>query len=125
MKEIIIDALKKTVRDRYLTIVLISTLLLSIIFAIIIGLSIHPSELQLVSHYSAFGVTHIYRDQWYYLIVFLLFEPLAALIQSVISIKLFLIKGHSIAIMYAWIGFSVVLIGMVTAMAVLNVWNPI
>jgi hypothetical protein len=100
-------------------------LMLSVVAAIVIGLSIHSSELQLVSHYSAFGITHLYRDQWFYLSVFVVFEIVVAILHSIISIKLLIAKGRSLAVLFAWSGVGVVLLGWITAVAVLNVWTPL
>jgi len=123
MKTIIKESLKKLITDRYLMALLFFLLLLAIILSIVVGFSIHPSELQLVSHYSVFGVTHYYRDQWLYLIVFVLFELIAAILHIILSIKLFIIKGRPLAAMFAWFGIGIVVLGWLTALAVLNVWK--
>jgi hypothetical protein len=125
MKDTIKKSLKALVTDRYLLILLSVLALLALGFAIAIGLSIHSSDLQLVSHYTAFGMTHLYRDQWYYLVVFVLFELIVAILHIVISIKLLVIKGHSLAVAVAWYGVAVVVIGWIIALAVLNVWTPL
>jgi len=125
MKNIIKKSLQQLLADRLLFAVLILLLLVSIISSIIVGLSIHFSELQLVSHYSAYGVTHLYRDQWFYLIVFVAFELVTAILHIIISIKLLLVKDRSIAIMFAWIGVGVVLFGLIVALSILNVWKPL
>jgi hypothetical protein len=125
MKTIIKESLKKLFEDKYLFILSIVMLLTSIIFAIIISASVHPSELQLVSHYSAYGVTHLYRDQWFYLYSFVVFDIVVALLHILISIKLLIVKGHSFAITYAWIGMGVLVIGLITALSVLNIWKPV
>jgi len=125
MKTIIKESFKKLIADRYLLILIAVIILLAISLSVAIGLSIHPSELQLVSHYSAFGITHLYRDQWFYLLVFIAFELIVAAMHSVISVKLLVTKGHSIAVVFAWFGISILLLGWVTASAVLNIWTPL
>lgn len=125
MKEIILKSLKQLIADRYLLALVLIMLLLALVSAIVIGFSVHPSELQLVSHYSAFGVTHFYRDQWFYLFVFIAFGPLLAILHSIIAIKLLIVKGHAIAIMFTWFAIGILFIGWTTALAVLNVWTPI
>lgn len=125
MKEKIIKSLKDLVADRYLLALISAMLLLSIIAAIAIGFSIHPSELQLVSHYSAFGVTHFYRDQWFYLFVFVAFVLVVAIIHAIIAIKLLITKGHPIAIMFTWFSIGIMFLGWAMALALLNVWMPL
>lgn len=120
MKETIIKSLKQLVADRYLLVLLSSLILLAIIFAINIGLSIHPSERQLISNYSGFGVTHFYLGQWFYLFVFLFFGISVAILHSIIAIKLLVVKGRSLATMFAWLGIGVVLLGWVVALKILD-----
>ena len=125
MKEIITKSLKELVADRYLLVLVSFLLLLSLIATISIGLSIKPSELQLVSHYSAFGITHLYRDQWFYLFVFVIFELIVAIIHSIVAVKLLVVKGRPLAIMFTWLGVGIVIMGWITSLAVLNVWIPL
>ena len=99
--------------------------LLSVVCAVTLALSIKPSELQLVSHYSSFGITHLYRDQWYYLLTFVVFGLVVAALHTAISIKISVERGRSVALMYAWVGLGIIILGWVTAFAVLNVWEPL
>lgn len=125
MKKVIQQSLQLLITDRYLLVLCSSLLLLAVGFATFVGFSVHPSEIQLVSHYSAFGVTHLYRDQWYYLLTFGAFGLFVALIHIILAIKLFMVKGHSLAIMFVWLGVAVVLLAWVTTSAVINVWTPL
>jgi len=122
MKKVIKDSLKLLVADRYLLILSAVIALLAISFAIYIGVSVHPSELQLVSHCSAFGITHLYRDQWYYLLSFGAFGLFAAAIHIALAVKLLIIKGHSLAILFAWLGFAIIILAWATAYAVINIY---
>jgi hypothetical protein len=125
MKKTIQEGFKLFITDRYLIVLSGSLLLLALMFAVYVGFSVHPSELQLVSHYSAFGVTHLYRDQWYYLLTFGFFGLLAAAFHVVIAGKLYMVKGHSLAILFVWFGIAIVVLAWMTAIAVINVWTPI
>jgi len=120
MKTVIKESLKKLIDDRYLLVLVILMISLAIGLSVLIGLSISPSERQLVSHYSAFGITHFYFDQWFYLLTFVVFELAVAALHSIISIKLLIIKGHSLAIMFAWFGIAIILMGWVTASTILG-----
>jgi len=124
MKEILKNSFTELISDRYLVILLSSMIVFAIVSSIIIGLSIHPSEFQLVSHYSAYGISHYYRDQWYYLFVFVFFVIFAALIHIAISVKLLLAKGRSIAILFAWSGIGVIALCLAMALTLINAWNP-
>lgn len=120
MKEIIQKSLKEFIADRYLLILVSLSIIVALTFAITVGISIHPSERQLISHYSAFGITHFYFDQWFYLLVFVFFGLNAAIMHAVISVKLLIVKGHSLAIMYAWLGLVIVLFGWIMASKILD-----
>ena len=120
MKTIILKSLKQLIADRYLLVLLSFLILLALSFSIIIGLSIHPSYTRQVSHYSAFGITHFYFDQWFYLLSFVLFGIVTAVLHVIISIKLLVVKSRSFAIMFAWFGIGIILLGWVTALTLLN-----
>ena len=124
MKTAIQHSLKQLLADQYLLILSCALILLSIACAIYIGLMVKPSDLQLVSHYSAFGVTHLYRDLWFYLLSFGGFAFVAAVLHVIIGIKLMILKGHSLAILFVWLGIAVVLLSWIIAMSVLNIWSP-
>jgi hypothetical protein len=111
MKRIIKDSLKQLISDRYLLSLLVLMILLALGTSILIGLSIHSSERQLVSHYSAFGITHFYFDKWFYSFVFIAFQLLVAALHSIVSVKLLLTKGRSMAILFAWLGIGIILVG--------------
>ena len=84
------------------------------------GLSIQPSERQLISHYSTFGIRHLYLDQWSYRLSFVFFEIIVLISHVIISIKLLTIKGHPMAIMYAWFGIGIMLLGLAMSNAILS-----
>jgi len=122
-KEIIVKSLKSLVADRYLLILVSTLFLVAIIFAVTTSLAIHQSEIQLVSHYSSFGITHIYRDQWFYLISFVLSGIIFTILHIIIAIKLLVVKGRLFAVMFTWLGIGILILGCwTTAMTVINIW---
>ncbi len=125
LKNNFIQSLKELVTNRYLTVLSSVIIVLSIAFAIYIFVSVRPSDLQLVTHYTAFGVTHLYRDQWFYLLSFAAFAVLTAFLHVAIAIKLYITKGHPLAIMFAWFGIGVIVFAWVTAASIINVWSPL
>jgi hypothetical protein len=125
MKKLIQESFALLITNRYLVVLSSTLVLLAIGFAIYIGINVRPSELQLVSHYSAFGVTHLYRDQWFYLLTFGVFGIFAAVMHVILAAKLFMVKGPSLAIMFAWMGVAIILLAWATAYSVINVWSPV
>jgi hypothetical protein len=123
MKNTIKSSFTSLVADRYLLVLSSILALLALSFAAFIALSVHPSDLQLVSHCSAFGLTHLYRDQWYYLLSFGFFGLFAATLHIILSVKIMMTKGHSLAILFAWLGIAIVVLAWITAYAIINILN--
>lgn len=119
------DSLKELITNRYLTVLAVITLVLTVIFVTYILLAVRPSELQLVTHYTAYGVTHLYRNQWFYLLSFAAFGILVALFHIALAIKLYVTKGHPLAIMFAWLGIGIIVFAWITSASIINVWSPI
>jgi hypothetical protein len=121
MKSSIIQLAKQVSLDRPFMMALITLTLVSLIFCGYVAFNLHPSELQVVTHYSAFGATNFYRDKWYYLIGFILFGLLNVGVYGALACKLFLHKGRSIAIPFAWLGVVVAIVAMAVLYQVLKV----
>lgn len=125
LKNTIITSLKELFTNRHLTTLSIILVALSIGFIVYIALTVHPSELQLVTHYTAFGVTHLYRNQWFYLLGFIVFAVLVTVFHIALAIKIYVLKGHPLAIVFLWSGIALILLAWITAIAILNVWSPV
>ncbi len=119
------QSFKELITNRYLTVLSIVTVLLMLSFVAYIFLTVRPSDLQLVTHYTAYGVTHLYRDQWFYLLSFALFGLLVTAIHLGLAIKLYITKGHPLAIMFAWLGIGIIVLAWVTSASIINVWSPV
>jgi len=125
LKDTITHSFKELITNRYLTVLAAVTIILAIAFAIYIGFVVRPSELQLVTHYTAYGVTHLYRDQWFYLLSFGAFAIIIAFINIAMALKVFLTKGHPLAIMFAWFGIGIMVFAWLTSFSIINVWSPL
>jgi hypothetical protein len=121
---IIKESIKTYASNRYLLLLSVSLVLLAIGFLVYLGFNVRPSELQLVSHYSAFGTTHLYRDQWYYLLNFGVFAIFMAVMHIILTVKLYILKGSPLAIAFAWLGIVIMLLAWFATYAVINVWSP-
>lgn len=125
MQHSIKTAFKELITNRYLTVLCSVLTVLAVLFILYLSIAVRPSELQLVTHYTAYGVTHLYRDQWLYLFTFALFAVLVAFFHSALAIKLYITKGHPLAIMLAWLGIGIIVFAWITAIALINVWSPV
>ncbi|MCA9334834.1 hypothetical protein KC953_01700 [Candidatus Saccharibacteria bacterium] len=108
IKQQFIDSVKAIVKDRYIVVLLTVFLLLCMLTIVLLLFQIHPSDLQVVVHYTGFGPTQFYRDQWYYLISFVAFVVVMAIVHSVTSYKLLQRKGRDFAAAFIW--FSIILV---------------
>lgn len=121
LKNTFITSLKELITNRYLTVLSSILVLLAIAFVIYIIFAVRPSELQQVTHYTAFGVTHLYRDQWFYLLSFGAFAVLVAFLHVAIAIKLYITKGHPLAITFAWLGIGILIFAWITSFWLINI----
>lgn len=125
MQHTIKTAFKELITNRYLTVLSGVLIVLAIAFVIYISIAVRPSELQLVTHYTAFGVTHLYRDQWFYLFTFGAFAVMVAFFHISLAIKVYITKGHPLAIMVAWLGIGILVFAWIAALSLINVWSPV
>ena len=125
LKTNFVQSIKELVTNRYLTTLSIILVLLAAAFILYIFLTVHPSDLQLVTHYTAFGVTHLYRDQWVYLLTFVGFAVLVTFFHIAMAIKIYVTKGHPLAIMFLWLGIGMIVFAWITAISIINVWSPV
>ena len=96
MKTTVINVSKQILADRPFLLALIALVFFSLAFCLYVTVSLHPSELQVVTHYSAFGTTNFYRDKWFYLAGFIVFGFLNMLIYG------------ALAIPFAWLGVVII-----------------
>lgn len=101
---------KHAMGDRPLVISWLALLMASIVISVIFALQIHTSELNIPTRYTAFGVgiTHIYNDNWYYLLNFIIFIIASLIIHTFIALKLFSQRGTVLARLF--IQASIVLV---------------
>ena len=120
-----IQSIKQLLTNRYLTILSGVTIFLALSLTIFILVRVHPSDLQLVTHYTAFGVTHLYRDQWFYLLNFIGFAVIVAFVNIAITIRIYLLKGHPLSVLFAWFGIGLLVFTWIVALSIINVWSPV
>jgi hypothetical protein len=86
-----------------------------------IGLTVHPSELQVVVHYTSFGSTNFYRDKWYYLLTFAIFVVFVAVVHTGLTYRLLQTKGRQLAVAFTWLGILMLLIATALFYQVLKI----
>jgi hypothetical protein len=79
---------------------------------IYISTTIHASEIVIFTHYSAFGVTHIYRDSWVYLLSFIFFIVIATVFAAIICVKLLRQEREPLALTYGWLTIGMIALAL-------------
>lgn len=126
IRNIIKTAVKDLLSQRILAVLAGVTFLIAIAFIIYIIATVHPSEVPLVTHYTAFGPAHIYRDQWYYLLITLIaFALIVAIAHVALTVKAYQTKGRHMALFVAWMGIGILIFAWVIAASIINVWSPV
>lgn len=120
MKQRITQAAHPLVSDRGILGLLLFFIVAVVVSSIFLAVTIQPSELQVVTHYSSFGTTNFYRDKWYYLLNFIGFLLVFAVVHVVLVRKLLLQIDRQLAVAYAWFGIAVVGIATLVAHQILR-----
>ena len=85
-------------------------LLLGVLYAVFISISLSPTELQVATRYTAFGSTQYYRNEWFYLIGFVVFGLMMTVLHIGAVLKLKSRGMRPLAIAFGWLG--VLLLGV-------------
>lgn len=114
------EAFSKALRDRSFVILALLITALVVVIIILGAVNIRPSDLQVPTRYSAFGITNIYRDKWYYAITFILFALTLAGLHGLVTLKLYAAKGRDMALAFLWLTLVMMLITASTVFAILR-----
>lgn len=117
----LMTSVKAVLGDRLVAALLVLLLVLSIVYCVYVGVSLRPSDLQVAVHYTAYGSTSFYREKWYYLITFVVFGILVAVMHTVLVIKLYIQGRRQISLLFAWLSVFLITIAFFITHAVLKV----
>jgi hypothetical protein len=121
MKDSLLKSLKLLSKERRIITALIVFAIVTLAFIIYVGSNIHPSELKLVTHYSAFGTTNFYRDTWFYLLTFVIFGLTVLIAHTLITLRLLVLKGNELALSFVWVSIIMICIAAAFVNQVLRV----
>ncbi len=125
LKTDITQGFKELITNRYLTVLSAVVVLLAIGLVTYMLVTVHPRDIQQVVHATTFGVTRLYVNQWYYLYSFAIFGVLVAIIHIALAIKLYVTKGHPLALFVAWLGFGIIAFAWIDASQVVNILSSV
>jgi hypothetical protein len=114
------EAIGRAVSDRPLLRLGVGLLTVGIICSLIVGLSIHSSDVTVYSRYTAFGEAHFYKSHWQYLLLFVLFNIVVIVAHAALMVKLQSIERRQTALLLGWIGIVILMIATVYAISVIQ-----
>lgn len=116
---------KKLSLDRGMFMLYAAIILISIASISYVLINVRPSDLQLVSHYTAFGTTHLYRAIWINQETFFIMIATTAVLHIAIAQMMLEKVSRPIAQIVAWIGIALIIFTVINASLVINVWSPL
>jgi hypothetical protein len=117
--------LKSLLQDRGMFMLYLTTVVIAIIGIVYVLVNVKPSELQLVSHYTAFGTTHLYRSYWFNQFGFVAMIAAAAFLHILVAQMMFEKVSRPIAQIVSWTGIAIILFVLINASLIINVWSPL
>lgn len=114
------DTVQDVTKDRALMASWFVLVIISVLVTLVLAFRIHPSDLNTQIRYTAFGVSHIYTNAWYYLLPVILFSLTVVVLHTLIAMKLFNEKNNYIARLFIWLSVAVVVIGAFISFAILG-----
>jgi len=121
MKTRFFTAIKPILADRQILGFLIAIIALSLLYILYVILSLRPTDVQVATHYSAFGDTHYYRNKWYYVLTFVGFGFVFASLHVGIILKLIKEDFRSLAIGFAWLSLMLLIVAFIFTHSILSI----
>lgn len=108
-------------RDRGFLGAFIASCVLLVALLVLSAASIRPSDIQVPLQYTAFGITNIYRSQWYNELAFPLFALVVFVMNTLIGIRFGTEKNRQFAVAYQWLTAVILAIAFLIMLAVFRV----
>ena len=108
MKTNTINYIKTILSDRVMAALIVIFIIACLVYCVFVGISLRPSDLQVATHYTAFGDATFYREKWYYFINFIAFGLLLMIAHTILGMKLYIQGRRQIALFF--MGFSLLLV---------------
>ena len=112
MKQITKAYVRKTLKDTWWVSLAIANIVMTVIAVLIIAVSIQPKETQVFTHYSAFGITGLYKGYWYSLWNYAILAVVILIAHGLMSVKLRQMdrRDLSLALLWGTLGVTVLLL---------------
>lgn len=114
-------AFKQAFADRGFLAAWLVSLLMFVAIAVLCIVEIRPSDLQVPIRYTAFGITNIYRAQWYAELAFAAFGAIVMVVHTFIAVRLYTLKNRDIARGMMWLTAIMLAIAFLIFLAIFRV----
>jgi len=121
MKTNVFNSVKLILSDRLMAALIVVFILACLAYCIYVGVSLHPSDLQVAVHYTAFGETTFYREKWYYLISFIVFGTLLGSVHTALIMKIYGQGRRQMALLFTFLSMLILLIAWFMTWSVLRI----
>ena len=121
MKHIFKQSFTDLLNHRRVMAALIVAILLTIGISTYIALTIEASDLRVITHYTAYGVTHFYRDSWTYLLSFIGAAFVTMVFSIGISVKLIGQGRPQLALLFSCLSIAILCFILLTYLHVAEV----
>ncbi|NCU29980.1 hypothetical protein EOM60_05255 [Candidatus Saccharibacteria bacterium] len=99
----IFSHLKPLLKNRQLLGLIVANLVVAVLVIILIGLSIRPSETQVITRFSSFGTTGFYWGYWWTLLTYILLEIIIVISILFIASRLIKLNRAGLAPVVLWL----------------------
>lgn len=121
MKTRFLTATKEILADRRIFLFALAIITIVIVYILYVAFSLHPSDVQIATHYSAFGETHYYRNKWHYMLSFIGFAVMIGVVHLAILLRFVREGFRPLAIAFAWFSLGLLLMAFIFTHSVLKI----
>lgn len=116
MRHTITTSVKDLLAHRRLLTVLLVLLVMAVVMIVYVAITLEASDLRVVTHYTAYGITHFYRDSWVYLLSFIGFAVVSMACMTGLCLKLLRQDRESLALLFGWVGVAMLALALIVYM---------
>lgn len=121
MKQISKNYIRKTLKDSWWVSLAVVNIVLTIVTVLVIAASIQPKETQVFTHYSAFGITGLYRGYWYSLWSYAILAVIILVTHVLLSVKLRQLDRRDLSLALLWGTLGIMLLVLIFAREIIGV----
>ena len=121
MKQRTQSLLHSIIGDGWLTGLTIVNILVMIIVIVAIAVMIEPRETQVITQYSAFGITGFYLGYWYNLWSYVAFEIILVVGNGLLSAKLAQLNRRDLSLALLWLTIGLSVVALLIARSIIKV----